>query len=51
MMAKNHSNESKQLEVLTIEQLVPKDHLFRELDATIDKEQGLYSVFSGYRCL
>ncbi len=29
-------NEREQLEILTIEQLVPKDHLVRKLDAAID---------------
>ncbi len=38
MMTKNHSNERKQLEMLTIEKLVPKDHLVRELDTIIDKD-------------
>ncbi|WP_194841432.1 transposase, partial [Sporosarcina obsidiansis] len=36
MMTKNQMNEREQLEMLTIEQLVPQDHLVRKLDATID---------------
>ena len=36
MMTKNQINEREQLEMLTIEQLVPKDHLVRKLDAAID---------------
>jgi len=33
MMTKNQINEREQLEMLTIEQLVPQDHLVRKLDA------------------
>ena len=36
MMTKNQTNEREQLEILTIEQLVPQDHLVRKLDAAID---------------
>lgn len=36
MMAKNQTNERKQLELLTIEQLVSENHLFRKLDNVID---------------
>ncbi len=36
MMTKNQINEREQLETLTIEQLVPHDHLVRKLDAAID---------------
>ncbi|WP_056831468.1 hypothetical protein [Psychrobacillus sp. FJAT-21963] len=36
MMTKNQINEYEQLEMLTIEQLVPKDHFVRKLDAAID---------------
>jgi transposase len=36
MMTKNQINEREQLEMITIEQLVPKDHLVRKLDAAID---------------
>ena len=36
MMTKNQINEREQLEMLTIEQLVPQDHLVRKLDAAID---------------
>jgi len=36
MMTKNQINEREQLEMLTIEQLVPGDHLVRKLDAAID---------------
>ena len=36
MMTKNQINEHEQIEMLTIEQLVPKDHLVRKLDAAID---------------
>ena len=35
-MTKNQINEREQLEILTIEQLVPANHLVRKLDATID---------------
>ena len=36
MMTKNQINEREQLEILTIEQLVPSNHLVRKLDAAID---------------
>jgi len=36
MMTKNQVNERDQLEILTIEQLVPQDHLVRKLDAALD---------------
>ena len=36
MMTENQINEREQLEMLTIEQLVPHDHLVRKLDAAID---------------
>ena len=36
MMSKNQMNERNQLEMLTIEQLVPENHLVRKLDAAID---------------
>ena len=36
MMTKNQINEREQLEMLTIEQLVPHDHLVRKLDAALD---------------
>jgi len=36
MMTKNQSNEREQLEMLTIDPLVPNDHLVRKLEAAID---------------
>ncbi|PCD84455.1 IS5/IS1182 family transposase [Lysinibacillus fusiformis] len=36
MMTKNQTNEREQLEMLTIDQLVPNDHLVRKLEAAID---------------
>ncbi|GEM_PF-1934793 len=36
MMTKNPSNEREQLEMLTIDQLVPNNHLVRKLEAAID---------------
>ena len=36
MMTKNQTNEREQLEMLTIDQLVPNDHLMRKLEAAID---------------
>ena len=36
MMTKNQTNEREQLEMLTIDQLVPQDHLVRKLEAAID---------------
>ncbi|MGC7931773.1 IS5/IS1182 family transposase, partial [Lysinibacillus sp. VIII_CA] len=36
MMTKNPSNEREQLEMLTIDPLVPNDHLVRKLEAAID---------------
>jgi hypothetical protein len=36
MMTKNQINEREQLEMLTIEQLVPQDHLVRKLDEALD---------------
>ena len=50
MMTKNQVNERDQLEILTIEQLVPQDHLVRKLDATLDFSfvyplvENLYSI-------
>ncbi len=50
MMTKNQINEREQLEMLTIEQLVPQDHLVRKLDAAIDSSfiyqlvEDLYST-------
>ncbi len=35
-MTKNQINEREQLEMLTIDQLVPQDHLVRKLEAAID---------------
>jgi transposase len=35
-MTKNLSHEREQLEMLTIDQLVPKDHLVRKIESTID---------------
>lgn len=35
-MSKNQINEREQLEILTIDQLVPQDHLVRKLEAAID---------------
>ena len=36
MMSKNQINKREQLEMLTIDQLVPQDHLVRKLEAAID---------------
>jgi transposase len=36
MMTRNQSNEREQLEMLTIDQLVPDDHLVRKLESAID---------------
>ena len=36
MKTKNQINESKQLEVLTIEQLIPSNHLVRKLNTAIN---------------
>jgi transposase len=36
MMTKNQSNEREQLEMLTIDQLVPEEHLVRKLESAID---------------
>jgi transposase len=36
MMTRNQSNEREQLEKLTIDQLVPDDHLVRKLESAID---------------
>ncbi|NYF23828.1 hypothetical protein HDC33_000653 [Sporosarcina sp. JAI121] len=50
-MTKNQINEREQMEMLTIEKLVPHDHLVRKLDAAIDFSfiyplvEDLYSVF------
>ncbi|MBD7908632.1 hypothetical protein H9659_09850 [Sporosarcina sp. Sa3CUA8] len=50
-MTKNQVNEREQMEMLTIEQLVPQDHLVRKLDAAIDFSfiyplvEDLYSLF------
>lgn len=49
MMTKKQINEREQLEMLTIDQLVPEDHLVRKLEAAIDFSfiyplvEGLYS--------
>ncbi|VDG97161.1 Uncharacterised protein [Lysinibacillus sphaericus] len=51
MMTKKQVNEREQMEMLTIEQLVPQDHLVRKLDAAIDFSfiyplvEDLYSLF------
>jgi hypothetical protein len=51
MMTKNQINEREQLEILTIEQLVPANHLVRKLDPAIDFSfiyplvENLYSQF------
>ncbi len=51
MMTKNQINEREQLEMLTIDQLVPEDHLVRKLEAAIDFSfiysmvEGLYSKY------
>ncbi|MBD8038842.1 IS1182 family transposase [Solibacillus sp. A46] len=51
MMTKNQMNERNQLEMLTIEQLVPENHLVRKLEAAIDFSfvyplvENLYSPF------
>ncbi|WP_413368383.1 hypothetical protein [Lysinibacillus sp. 3P01SB] len=36
MMTNNQINEREQLEMLTIEQLIPNDHLVRKLDAAMN---------------
>ena len=36
MMTRNQTNERDHLEMLSIEQLVPENHLVRKLDAAID---------------
>ncbi len=36
MMTKNQINEREQLELLTIDQLVPEEYLVRKLEAAID---------------
>jgi transposase len=36
MITKKQFNEREQLEMLTIDQLVPEDHLVRKLDSAID---------------
>lgn len=36
MMSKNQINERDQIEMITIEQLVPQDHLVRKLESAID---------------
>ena len=51
MMTRNQINERDQLEMLSIEQLVPENHLVRKLDAAIDFSfiyplvENLYSAF------
>ena len=36
IMTKNHNHERNQIEMITIDQLVPQDHLERKLEAAID---------------
>jgi hypothetical protein len=36
MMTKNQYNEREQLEMLTINQAVPEDHLVRKIESAID---------------
>lgn len=36
MLAKNADNSTSQLQIVSIEQLVPEDHLLRKIDAVID---------------
>ena len=51
MMTRNQTNERDHLEMLSIEQLVPENHLVRKLDAAIDFSfiyplvENLYSAF------
>ena len=51
MMTRNQTNERNHLEMLSIEQLVPENHLVRKLDAAIDFSfiyplvGNLYSAF------
>ena len=51
MMTKNQNVERDQIEMITIEELVPQDHLVRKLEATIDFSfiyplvEPLYSTF------
>ena len=51
MMTRNQTNERDHLEMLSIEQLVPENHLVRKLDAAIDFSfiyplvENLYSPF------
>jgi hypothetical protein len=50
MMTRNQSNEREQLEMLTIDQLVPDDHLVRKLESATDFSfiyplvKNLYSI-------
>ena len=36
MLSKNSDNSTSQMQIVSIEQLVPEDHLLRKIDATID---------------
>lgn len=36
MMTRNYNSEREQFEIITIDQLVPENHLVRKLEATID---------------
>jgi hypothetical protein len=42
MITKNLSHEREQLEMLTIAQLVPEDHLVRKLKSTIDFSLNIF---------
>ncbi|MGN4125534.1 hypothetical protein ACMGD3_11080 [Lysinibacillus sphaericus] len=44
-MKKNSNNERNQLEMLTIDQMVPEDHLVRKLEAALDFN-FIYSLYS-----
>ena len=35
-MTRNNNNESDQLEIITIDQFVPEEHLVRKIEAAID---------------
>lgn len=51
MMTKNQNVERDQIEMITIDELIPQDHLVRKLEATIDFSfiyplvEPLYSTF------
>ena len=45
MLAKNKDNSASQMQIVSIEQLVPEDHLLRKIDAAVTlQEENFWST-------